>query len=124
MSDVAILGAGPIGAAIAHKLAERERVRTIRLIDPAGTVAAGKALDIAQSGPVDGFDTRVSGASEVLAAAAAAVIVVADGVAEGEWAGETGLAMLGQIVRAGTTAPFVFTGPSQISLLERCFQEL
>jgi len=124
MSDVAILGAGPIGAAVAHKLAERERVRAVRLIDPAGTVAAGKALDIAQSGPVDGFDTRVTGATDVLAAVGAGVIVIADGVAEGEWSGEAGLAMLRQIVRAGTTAPFVFAGPSQISLLERCFQEL
>ncbi len=73
VSTVAIIGAGPIGASIAHTLARRARVRNVRLIDAASSVAVGKALDIKQSGPVEGFDTRVSGDGNVLAAAGASV---------------------------------------------------
>ena len=54
MSTVAIIGAGPLGGALASALAGRARVGEVRLIDPEGRVAEGKALDILQSSPVDG----------------------------------------------------------------------
>ncbi len=123
MSDVAILGAGPIGAAVAQALASRGRVREIRLIDATVAGAAGKALDIMQSGPVDGFDTRVTAESEVLAAVGAPVIVVADPIEQGQWRGETGLAMLKTLVRAGATGAFVFAGPDQTELMELALKE-
>ncbi len=124
MSIVAILGAGPVGASTAHALALRARVRDVRLIDEQAGVAAGKALDIRQSGSVDGFDTRLDGTSDVLAAAGADVIVVADLAAGGEWQGEPALALVGRLVRAGATAPFVFAGPRQIWLMEAAAREL
>jgi len=124
VSLVAVLGAGPIGAAIAHRLAERARVSEIRLIDENANVAAGKALDIRQSGPVDGFDTVVSGSGDVLAAVGADVIVIADAVTAGEWQGEKGLGLIRQLVRAGAKGPFVFAGPSQIALMETVAREL
>jgi malate/lactate dehydrogenase len=43
MQDVAIVGAGELGGNLAHVLAGRDVVRSIRLIDSAGNVAAGKA---------------------------------------------------------------------------------
>jgi len=123
MSSAAILGAGPIGSAIAHRLAERARVGEIKLIDEAGAVAAGKALDIRQAGPVDGYDTSISGAADVLSATGADVIVFADPVADGEWEGERGLALVQRLVRAGTSATFVFAGPKQTSLMEAAARE-
>jgi malate dehydrogenase len=124
MSTVAILGAGPIGASIAHTLARRARVRDVRLIDAAASVAAGKALDIKQSGPVEGYDTRVSGDGEVLAAAGAAVIIIADSHESGEWEGDRGLALIRQLVNAGATGPFVFAGTRQTWLMESAAKEL
>ncbi len=124
MSFVAILGAGPIGAAIAHRIAERARVRDVRLIDDKADIASGKALDIRQSGPIGRFDTAVSGTGDMLAAVGADVIVVADAVADGEWQGERGLALVGQLVRAGSTAPFVFAGAAQTWLMEAAAREL
>lgn len=124
MSTVAILGAGPIGASIAHALARRARVRDVRLIDAAGNVAAGKALDIRQTGPVEGYDTRVSGQSDALAAVGAGVIVIADGHESGEWEGDRGLALVRQLVNAGAAGPFVFAGPKQTWLMEAAAQEL
>lgn len=124
MSIVAILGAGPIGASIAHTLARRARVRDVRLIDAASSVAAGKALDIKQSGPVEGYDTRVSGDGDVLAAVGAGVIVIADGHESGEWEGDRGLALVRQLMSAGATGPFVFAGPNHTWLMEAAAQEL
>ena len=124
MLTVAILGAGPIGAAVAHKLAERGRCREIRLIDAQVDVASGKALDIMQSGPVAHFDTRLTASADPLAATGADAIVIADDVASGEWKGETGLARVQQLARAGTKAPFVFAGPNQVPLMEAAHVEL
>jgi malate dehydrogenase len=124
MSVVAIIGAGPIGASVAQTLARRARVRDVRLIDAAAQAAAGKALDIRQSGPVDGYDTRVSGSGDVLAATSADVIVIADAHVEGEWEGDRGLALVRQLLAAGTTAPIVFAGPKQTWLMEASVREL
>jgi malate dehydrogenase len=123
MSWAAILGAGPIGSAIAHRLAERSRVCEVRLIDEAGAIAAGKALDIRQAGPIDGYDTAVTGTTDLLSAAGAGVIVFADPVADGEWEGERGLALVQRLVRAGTSATFVFAGPKQTALMEAAARE-
>jgi hypothetical protein len=124
VSIVAILGAGPVGASVAHRLAARGCVSEIRLIDADASVAAGKALDIRQSGPVERFDTQIVGMEAVLSAAGASAIVVADEVAAGEWEGERGLALLRQLVRSGTSAPLVFAGPRQLWLMEKAYAEL
>jgi malate/lactate dehydrogenase len=58
MREVAIVGAGELGGAVAHVLARRDAVRSIVLADESGRVAAGKALDIAQAAPVEGFATQ------------------------------------------------------------------
>ncbi len=124
VSIVAILGAGPLGASIAHRLAQRGRVAEIRLIDASVAVAAGKALDINQSGPVEQFDTRIIASDRPLAAAGATVVVVADDLGTGEWEGDRGLALVAALVRAGIEAPLVFAGPGQMWLMEKARTEL
>src|SRR5438128_10519692 len=99
MSTVAIIGAGPLGGALAHTLAGRSRVNEIRLIDPEGRVAEGKALDILQSAPVQQFSARLTAASTFAAAAGADAIVLADLVSGGEISGEAGLALVRQLAR-------------------------
>jgi malate dehydrogenase len=75
---VAILGSGELAATLARRLAEVERARRIVLVDEDVGRARGKALDIAQSGPVEAFDVRVEGAADLGAAGGAEVLVVAD----------------------------------------------
>lgn len=123
MSVVSILGAGDIGSATAYALARRSRVRDVRLVDTAANVAAGKALDMRQSGPIDHFDTPISARGDVLDAVNADVIVIADAFTDGEWEGERGLALIKQLVRAGTKAPMVFAGPKQAWLMEAAVRE-
>src|SRR5688572_28213115 len=98
MSFIAVIGAGALGGAIAHKLAERDRVGEVRLIDGDERIARGKALDIGQSGPVQGFSARVTAAGTIAAAAGADAIVLADAAnGQGEHSGEGGLALLRQL---------------------------
>ena len=58
MHTVAIIGAGELGGALARTLATRDAVSRIVLVDEAGNVAAGKALDIRQTGPVESVRHR------------------------------------------------------------------
>jgi malate dehydrogenase len=124
MSRVAIIGAGPLGGALAHTLAVRGRIGEVRLIDPEGRVAEGKALDILQSSPVEPFHTRVTAATTLAAAAGTDAIILADLLPAGEIAGEAGLALLRQIARLDITAPLLFAGASQRELMTRAIAEL
>jgi malate dehydrogenase len=101
MSLVAILGAGEIGGAVARALTMRARVDVVRLIDETPGVAAGKALDLRQAGPIGGCDTRIEGTTDSSAAAGASAIVLADPASGGEWAGEPAAAVLRRLASLG-----------------------
>src|SRR5437868_14570789 len=107
MSLVAMVGAGESGGAVARVLAERAGVTTVRLIDEQTNVAAGKALDLRQAGPISGSDTRIEGTSDYGAIAGASVIVLADSFSGAEWGGETGLALVRQLARLGSLSSAV-----------------
>ena len=118
MRDIAILGAGELGASLAHLLARREIAGSIRLIDDQQRVAEGKALDITQAAAIEGFATRVSGSSEWSAAAGAQLVVVADGAAIGEWQGDAGTTILKRLERFGAGPIVLCVGASQRELVE------
>ena len=124
MREVAIVGAGELGGALAHVLARRDVVPSIRLIDEKGRVAEGKALDIAQAAPIEGFATELSGSTDMMAAAGASVTVIADRAGGAEWQGEDGLMLLRRL--AGLTAHrlLVCAGAAQRELVERGVREL
>ena len=58
VATTVILGAGDLGGALARQLAAADVVSTVVLVDEAGSVAQGKALDIRQASPVDRYSTR------------------------------------------------------------------
>ena len=78
METVAILGAGELGATLARRLAETGSFARICLVDVDEGRAKGKALDLLQSGPVEGYDTRLDGARSLRGLGAVDVVVVAD----------------------------------------------
>ena len=125
MATVCIIGAGDIGGACAHALARGERVSRVLLVDGDGKVAAGKALDIQQSGAVDRFHVRLEGTDDVSRVAGCAVCVVADrfGRPAAEWQGEEGLAMLTRLASYAGDAPIVFAGALQDGLLHALARE-
>src|SRR5476649_155926 len=124
MQDVAIIGAGELGGATAHALARSNLVRSITLIDETRRVAAGKALDIAQAAPVEGFATQLTGATDVSVAAGASIVILADRVSGGEWQGEDGLVLLKRLSQTAAGAVILCAGPSQRELIDRGVREL
>jgi malate dehydrogenase len=77
-NKIALIGAGNIGGTLAHLIGLKE-LGDIVLFDVFGGVAAGKALDIMQSGPVDGFDALMAGGSDYAAIKGADVVIVTAG---------------------------------------------
>jgi len=59
-NKIALIGAGNIGGTLAHLIGLKE-LGDVVMFDVFGGVAAGKALDIMQSSPVDGFDSEMTG---------------------------------------------------------------
>ena len=78
-NKIALIGSGMIGGTLAH-LASLKELGDIVLFDIAEGTPQGKALDIAQSGPVDGFDAHLSGANDYAGIAGAAICIVTAGV--------------------------------------------
>jgi malate dehydrogenase len=125
LSVIAIIGAGNLGGTLAQTLALADRVGEIRLIDSEERIAQGKALDIRQSSPIDGFATVVGSTGSIAGAAGASVIVLADPASgTGEYVGEEGLAILRRIKAVEAAAPVVCAGASQRELIARAIGEL
>ena len=77
-NKIALVGAGNIGGTLAHLIGLKE-LGDVALFDVFGGVAAGKALDIMQSGPIEGFDALMTGGSDYAAIDGADVVIVTAG---------------------------------------------
>ena len=77
-NKIALVGAGNIGGTLAHLIGLKE-LGDVVMFDVFGGVAAGKALDLMQSSPVDGFDAAMSGGSDYAAIAGSDVVIVTAG---------------------------------------------
>ncbi len=77
---IALIGAGNIGGTLAH-LAALKGLGDIVLFDVVEGVPQGKALDLSQCGPVEGFDATIKGSNDYADIAGADVIIVTAGVA-------------------------------------------
>ena len=76
---IALVGAGQIGGTLAL-LAGIKELGDISLFDIADGVPQGKALDLAQAGPVEGYDSALTGGSDYAAIDGADVVIVTAGV--------------------------------------------
>src|SRR5678815_4708767 len=81
LNKITVVGAGNVGATAAQRLAEKSLARTVVMIDVVEGVPQGKGLDQYQSGPIEGFDTRIIGSQGYDEAAGAEVFVVTAGIA-------------------------------------------
>ena len=76
---IALIGAGNIGGTLAHLAAQKE-MGDIVLFDVVDGIPQGKALDLSQCGPVEGFDARITGTNDYADIAGADVVIVTAGV--------------------------------------------
>ena len=80
MSKISLIGAGQIGGTLAHLIGTKELVDEVVLFDVVSGIAKGKALDIAQSSSVDGFNVKFSGTNDYKDIKDSDVIIITAGV--------------------------------------------
>jgi len=80
MTKISLIGAGQIGGTLAHLIGTKELVNEVVLFDVASGIAKGKALDIAQSSSVDGFNVKFSGTDNYESIKGSNVIIITAGV--------------------------------------------
>ena len=78
-NKIALIGAGQIGGTLALLAAQKE-LGDVVLFDIAEDMPAGKALDLAQTGPVESFNAALSGSNDYAAIQGADVVIVTAGV--------------------------------------------
>jgi malate dehydrogenase len=80
MSKISLIGSGQIGGTLAHLIGTKELASEVVLFDVAKGIAKGKALDIAQSSSVDGFNVKFSGTDDYKDIKDSDVIIITAGV--------------------------------------------
>ena len=78
-SKVTVVGAGHVGATTAQRIAEKEFADVV-VVDIVEGMPQGKALDLLEAGPVEGYDTQVSGTNSYEATAGSDVAVITAGL--------------------------------------------
>jgi malate dehydrogenase len=81
LNKITVVGAGNVGATAAQRLAEKNLARTVLMVDVVEGIPQGKALDQWQSGPIEGYDTRVLGTNDYDDTAGSEIFVVTAGIA-------------------------------------------
>ncbi|MCF8236538.1 MAG: malate dehydrogenase [Saprospiraceae bacterium] len=80
MSKVTVVGAGNVGATCANVLAHKDLVKEVVLLDIAGDMAKGKALDSWQQASIDYYSTRLKGTDDYADTANSDIVVITAGV--------------------------------------------
>src|SRR5438876_11034104 len=76
---VTVVGAGNVGATTAQRLAERDYADVV-LVDIVEGMPQGKALDLLESGPVEGYDSLVIGTNGYEETAGSSVVMITSGI--------------------------------------------
>ncbi|MBI2788801.1 MAG: malate dehydrogenase [Elusimicrobia bacterium] len=81
-TKVTVIGAGNVGATLVQRLAEMEVCNEVVVVDIPATegMPAGKALDLLESGPVVGYDTKITGTTSYEPTAGSDVVVITAGI--------------------------------------------
>jgi malate dehydrogenase len=75
---VTVIGAGNVGATLAHRIADRQLADVV-LIDILEGVPQGKGLDLLEAGPIEGYDVRIKGTNDYQETADSEIVVMTAG---------------------------------------------
>jgi malate dehydrogenase len=121
---VAIVGGGELGGLLAHVLARRNIAPEIRLIDDNVRAAQGKALDITQAAPVEGFSSNVSGSADLTEIAGAAIVAIADPFGSHDRQDAAAMLLLKRVRDLSPASIVVCAGAADCDLIGRAVREL
>lgn len=114
---ITVVGAGHVGATTAQRLAERELAEEIVLIDIMEGLPQGKALDMYESAPVLGFDTKVTGSNDYLATAGSHIAVITAGLARKPGMSRDDLLQKNSAIVSGVTEQLLAHSPDLIIIV-------
>ncbi|MGH8071107.1 MAG: malate dehydrogenase [Candidatus Entotheonellia bacterium] len=79
-TKISVVGAGNVGATVAQLIAYKE-LGDVVMVDIIDGLPQGKALDLLEAGPVEGYDSQVTGANNYEATADSHIVVITAGIA-------------------------------------------
>ena len=115
-NKVTVVGGGNVGASCAMNLAFKELADVV-LIDIVEGVPQGKGLDMLQSGPIEGYDVRITGANDYEATANSDVVVITAGLARKPGMSRDDLLLANYEVVKGVTENIAKHSPNAILVL-------
>ena len=113
---VTIVGSGNVGATTAHWIVDKELADVV-LIDIIDGVPQGKALDLQQSGPVEGFDSRLVGTNDYRDSADSEIVVITAGLPRKPGMSRDDLLMKNYEIVKGVTEQVVKYSPQCILIV-------
>ena len=114
---VTVIGAGNVGATVAECVARKDMVGEVVLIDIVEGLPQGKALDLAQSAPIHGFDTRVLGTNDYADTAGSDICVITAGLARKPGMSRDDLLAKNASIVQSVTEQFVAKSPNAILII-------
>lgn len=118
MGKVTVIGAGNVGATVAECVARKDMVEEVVLIDIKPGLAEGKALDMLESAPIHGFDTRVIGVTGDYATTANSdICVITSGVPRRPGMSRDDLLSINAGIVRSVTESFVAHSPDSILII-------
>ena len=115
-SKITVVGAGNVGATCAQRLAERGYADVV-LVDIVEGMPQGKALDMLQSGPVVGFDSRVIGTNGYEETAGSDIAIITSGVPRKPGMSRDDLVLTNMKIVQGVTEQIVAKSPDCIIIV-------
>ncbi len=112
-SKVTVVGAGNVGASAAQRIVEKHLADVV-LIDVVEGIPEGKALDLWESAPVEGFDCRLTGTRDYAETAGSDVVVITAGLARKPGMSRDDLLLKNYEIVKGVTEPIVRHSPKAI----------
>lgn len=113
---ITIVGAGNVGATAAHWAAQTE-MGDIVLVDVIEGMPQGKGLDLLETGPVEGFDTRIIGTNRYEETANSAVVIITSGLARKPGMSREDLLAKNKEIVSSVTAEIVKRSPQAILIV-------
>jgi len=112
-SKVTVVGAGNVGASSAQRIVEKHLADVV-LIDVVEGIPEGKALDLWESAPVEGYDCRLRGTRDYADTAGSEVVVITAGLARKPGMSRDDLLMKNYEIVKGTTEQVIRHSPDAI----------
>src|SRR5262245_65279761 len=113
---VSIVGAGNVGATAAQRIIDKELADVV-LVDIVQGVPQGKALDLAESGPIEGYDCKVTGSNEYRETVDSDIVVITAGIPRKPGMSRDDLLRTNYDIVKGVTERVVKNSPNSILIV-------